>query len=451
MKKPLFPVILLLLLLSAAASAQSLFDSAVSGSAEESRKAAQSTEKSADNSASDNNLFTGNENPGSAAEFSGTVKGLITSSVNRADEDFNTENSYTEFRGKISASPSDNLKAFSEIVIKRTGTETSETKIDLREAYVDIYSGIADFTIGEKIIVWGRADAVNPTNKITPYKNGIISSDEDDRRAGNLLARVKINLYPFTLSAVWIPLYKQTELPSFIDSTLADSPSEIDNSSLALKTDFENSTFDFSVSYFNGYNPSPGISEINGGTMVLKPYRIQMIGFDFSTAVSDYGLRGETAFQMPFKDHENIYVPSPELSYIAGIDRSFGDLTLILQYYGKYITDFIEEHELTAFSPIETATENYNRIISSQTVEISHSVLFRLSLDLLYETLSLETAGSWNFTTEELLLRPLLVWDAADSLEVSAGAFFYAGKDNTLYGMMEEKGSSVFTGVKLCF
>ena len=82
--------------------------------------------------------------------FSGTVKGLITSSVHRADEDFNTENSYTEFRGKISASPSDNLKAFSEIVINRTGTETSETKIDLREAYVDIYSGIADFTIGEK-------------------------------------------------------------------------------------------------------------------------------------------------------------------------------------------------------------------------------------------------------------------------------------------------------------
>ena len=448
-KKYLFLPVIFLLILTGEALGEGLFDSAVS----DDKSSGEYTEANS-SAALDKQQKEMNENPasGSSASFSGSVKALLNSGINRNEDNSSTENSFTEFRGKVTASPSGNIKAFSEIVAKGNPySETGETEIELREAYIDIYSSLIDISVGEKIIAWGRADAVNPTNKITPLRNSSVSSVEDDRRMGNLLAEARLNLYPFTFTAIWLPLYKESGLPSFIESSLSKPDPVIENSSFAVKTDFESSDFEFSLSYFNGYNPSPGISGITSSTMALKPYRIHNIGFDFSTAVSDYGIRGETAVLIPFKDHEEIYVPSPEISYIAGIDRSIGDFTLILQYSGKFITDFIEKKSLTGLTVPESEIENMNRIISSQTEEIIHSAVFRISLDLFYETLSLETAGSWNFTTEELFLKPLVVWDAADSLTVSGGAFFYAGKDNTLFGMMEEKSSSVFAEVKLCF
>ena len=447
----------LILLAAGNLFSQSLFESAVSDNPPSAEQEA-AAENSGENTAAD----TVNETDGTPqsllsgssgkAEFSGSVKGLVSAAVNTDKADLSTENSYGEFRGEIKISPSDSIKAFSEIILTEdANSDTGSTSVDMREAYIDIYNDFADFSIGKKIIVWGKADAVNPTNIITPYKAVSVSADEDDRRDGNLLTEAKINIYPFTVTAIWIPVYKQSQLPSFIETDLTDPDPALTNTSFALKTDFESSAFDCSVSYFNGYNPSPGITDINAGKMELKPYRIHNIGFDFSTTVSDYGLRGETAFLIPYEDHEKINVPSPELSYIAGIDRSIGDFNLILQYSGKYITDFIDEDDRSSLTPRETAAEDLNRIISRQTEKISHSAVFRISLDLLYETLCIETAGSWNFTTEELFLKPLVTWDAADSLTVSTGAFFYAGPDNSLMGMMEENSSSVFAEVKLCF
>ena len=454
--KKLYLFLLLLLITAGTVSSEGLFDTAVSDSQQPEDQNDLQSENSTDNKG----------NPGPEAEsdraeasvlysgipvdFSGSVKGLLSSGINREENNFSTGDSFSEFRGEITASPSGRIKAFSEIIVTNTPAE-DETVFELREAYIDIYGDLIDFSIGEKIIVWGKADAVNPTNRITPVKSISVSSAEDDRRLGNLLAETRLNLYPFTLTAVWVPVYRQSELPSFIDTELNKPDPVIENSSLALKTDYENSSFDFSLSWFSGFNPTPGISGISSGTRVLKPYRIHNIGFDFSTTLSDYGIRGETAFLLPAEDHEKTYVPSPEISYVAGIDRSIGDFTLILQYSGKYITDFIDENDLSSLTQSEIQAEYLTRIISGQKEQISHSAVFRASADLFYETLSLETAGSYNFTTEELFIKPLIIWDVSDSLTISGGAFLYSGPDATLSGMLEGKAGTVFTEVKLCF
>ena len=395
----------LILLTAGSLFSQSLFDSAVSDTQTASEKETQDGKTTEDSSKNENMQQSILSGSSEKIDFSGSVKGLVSAAVNTENADLSTENSYGEFRGEIKISASDNIKAFSEIILTEDADNDSKknnSNVDMREAYIDIYNDFTDFSIGKKIIAWGKADAVNPTNRITPYKNSVISANEDDRRDGNLLTEARINLYPFTVTAIWIPVYKQSQLPSFIESSLTKPDPAMVNTSFALKTDFENSAFDCSVSYFNGYNPSPGITDISTAKMELKPYRIHNIGFDFSTTVSDYGLRGETAFLVPFEDHEKINVPSPEISYIAGIDRTIGDFNLILQYSGKYITDFIKKDDRLDLNPQELAAEDLNRIISGQTDQLSHSAVFRASLDLFYETLLLETAGSWNFTTKEL-------------------------------------------------
>ena len=87
------------------------------------------------------------------------------------------------------------------------------TFVDLREAYVNAYLGPFDLRLGKQIIVWGRADALNPTNNLTPVDFRIRSPLEDDIRLGNVGARAFLRLAPVRLEGVWMPTYLATELP----------------------------------------------------------------------------------------------------------------------------------------------------------------------------------------------------------------------------------------------
>src|SRR5262249_24092505 len=73
------------------------------------------------------------------------------------------------------------------------------TLVNLREAYVNAYLGPVDLRIGQQIIVWGRADALNPTNNITPLDFRVRSPIEDDLRVGNVGARGFLRLAPLRL------------------------------------------------------------------------------------------------------------------------------------------------------------------------------------------------------------------------------------------------------------
>src|SRR6476620_6028995 len=92
------------------------------------------------------------------------------------------------------------------------GDQTA-TIVDLREAYVNAYLGPFDLRLGKQIIVWGRADALNPTNNITPVDFRIRSPLEDDIRLGNVGARAFLRLGIARLEGVWMPTYLATELP----------------------------------------------------------------------------------------------------------------------------------------------------------------------------------------------------------------------------------------------
>ena len=86
--------------------------------------------------------------------------------------------------------------------------------LELREAYVDLYAGPLDLRVGQQIIVWGRADAFNPTNTLTAVDWRVRSPIEDDRRLGNLAVRAHVQVARVVrLEGVWVPLYRATEYP----------------------------------------------------------------------------------------------------------------------------------------------------------------------------------------------------------------------------------------------
>ena len=238
MKVRSIPMIIVFLL-SSQLSAQSLFESATS----------KDTEKPYD--------------------LNGYVRATLYLSESSDGNKTDISAAYGEAAMKFSLHSQDFGDAFAEIRFRR-GNEFSEelSEVDLREAYISAYVGPFDFKVGHQIVVWGRADSLNPTNNLTPETVLFRSPDEDDRRLANFVIRSYINIHPVRIEAIWVPVYRASyvplnllTLPPGVVRGENDYPDKtLNNGAYALRLNFEYPSFDGSLSYFNGINPRPGVS-----------------------------------------------------------------------------------------------------------------------------------------------------------------------------------------------
>ncbi len=417
----------------------------------------------------------GGSNPANAFDLGGYVRSTLYAGRAPSSDAGQIKSGYGEFSLKLKADKQDFGSAFAELRV-REGQEFDEkvSQVNLREAYVNAYVGRFDFRVGHQIVVWGRADGINPTDNITPRDMLARSPDEDDRRLGNFLIRTTFNAHPLRLEGIWIPFYRSSRVPTeFIDfppnviyGGHAFPAARLDNSALAFKVNLELAAFDGSLSYFNGHNPSPGLDAqvLPGEGMApetplirafLKSYRMSVLGGDFSTALGSFGLRGEVAYRKPHANHqESTYIIQPDLNYVLGIDREFpGDVSVILQYLGRYVIDFQEltpETNLGAPLPLYSLAFK-NRLLASQQYELSHAFSLRMAKSLLHETLTLEVMGYANLTSEEFLVKPKLTYLLTDALSLDLGGEWYQGPEDTLFDLTDPYLSAFFAELRLSF
>src|SRR4051812_8641104 len=142
------------------------------------------------------------------ADFNGYVRGDVFVGKEQNQPHAEMKAVYSELSLKVRVRKEKFGDAYAEMRF-RYGLqgETRGLTVDPREAYVNLYAGPLDLRLGQQIVVWGRADALNPTSNLTPVDFRIHSPVEDDRRVGNVGARAFLNFQPIRLEGVWMPLY----------------------------------------------------------------------------------------------------------------------------------------------------------------------------------------------------------------------------------------------------
>ena len=180
------------------------------------------------------------------------------------------------------------------------------TFVDLREAYVNAYLGPFDLRLGKQIIVWGRADVLNPTNNLTPGRlpHPLAASRTTAASATSARAPSCVSA-PVRLEGVWMPTYRRhraaagrpapvrgfgpPRFPIAGHSATASSPAA---------SHLELAAFEMSVSYLHGYAPLPGLTLATASPSTWSTrrspvsrtaYKQQVVGFDFSTALGERG------------------------------------------------------------------------------------------------------------------------------------------------------------------
>ena len=379
----------------------------------------------------------------------------------------------------------------------RYGTEWQQniSELNIREAYVDLQTGPVGFRLGKYISPWGKGTLFNPTNKIIPMDPTTRSPDPDDMNLGiwALQGSVRLGSY-LQVRATWNPLYQPGKLlidpipmPDYVNFLDPDYPGvELDDGSYGIQLDLRAPALDAALYWFDGYHSWPGIAydSFIMDTLTMEPvalnvlekaYRIRMAGLDFSLPVGSWIFTAEGAWFETTESHDSVeYLPFPELSYSAEIEKSGAWLTVIAGYYGKYIIDFtpaLAEPNLSAeqeqFLPlmqggmhitseavdviVQEQISAFNRLYNYQLEEYYHSTYLVLKGNFFHNTLELSVPLIYNFTTEEWIAQPSVSWMPADGLKVQAGYSGLWGGANTLNDLVGPVLNAAYISMTLTF
>jgi len=427
--------------------------------------------------------------------ISGFVRGGLYGSIDENDDKPYISSAFSDFGLKAEIKDNLHYKAFADLRF-RYGTEFLDPvkSVDLREAYVKVNGTKWDITAGQTIIKWGRTDFTNPTSKLNPRNFIIRSPDPEDMDMGNLLADAR--WYPasaVSFEAVAVPYYRSSvllidplPLPSYVKINQITSLLTAKGMfSFGLKAQMHLTGIDMSLSWFDGYDPMPGIAlnsfnldmtgpiPVPSAELAMTPYKIRNLGFDFEATAGTIGIRGEAAWSFPYesyKTHE--YVPLAEIKYVAGMDWMPGNWRITGEYSGKIIPDFeaapVEPFIGTEFDLVQLAIlmadpdfvlEDYvrqqvgafNRLYNYQLERSYHSAGIRIETDMFYGKLTPSVFTQYNFTSRDFLLMPELKYKPADGLTISAGGDFYSGRKGSIYDLIDEFMNCVRIAVRVDF
>jgi hypothetical protein len=420
----------------------------------------------------------GNSQSSLNLNVNGYVKGAVYVGRNDAAEPV-LQGSYGEFDIKGEVEKSELGRAFVEIRASAGENRASEVEfpLDIREAWAETHAGPLSVRLGRQIVVWGRADSINPTNNITPMNAMALSSEYDDMRMGNELLQLNAKLsQEVNLTGIWVPRYRPDMLP-FSMVTLREGVSlgdtvypddKIASSSWAVRMEMTTGPIDGSISYYQGYETLPGFDytpTLTGIVLIPTAYRMQAMGADFSTAVWDFGLRGEACIKVPeLSYHDTLYVPASHFQYVVGLDRGLGDWNALVQYSGVYVRDFqaLEQPVLNdPYNPlaimqyqVETMAyemEKLNRQFTGTTEQVSHAATAQIGWSGLAETLRVKLAGMYNFTTGDFALNPSAAYDIADAVTATVGARMVDGPEDSLNHLVNRLLTSGYAELKCSF
>ncbi|HEY3128726.1 MAG TPA: DUF1302 family protein [Acidobacteriota bacterium] len=231
------------------------------------------------------------------------------------------------------------------------------------ELYLDVPVGNLDLRIGKQQIIWGRADGWNPTDNVTSFDYLDLI---DNERLGTTAVRVRRYFGSSSLDLVWTPLFTPTRLPLLhgrwfplpqglptfpvaFRSSVRLPPSTFANSQFAARWDRTQQGWDYSLSYFKGWNDlaafTPTLSNFTPLPSPSRPVtvdlarsfrRLEVMGGDFAATPHGIGVRGEMAFFRPeSKENDSALVDDRNyMQYALGADKHYGEWFLLGEILG---------------------------------------------------------------------------------------------------------------------
>ena len=318
----------------------------------------------------------------------------------------------------------------------------------LREAYLEASVRDVDLRLGKQLIVWGRADRINPTDNLTPRDFTLLVPEDDDQRLGAVAAKATYYLGGLAWTGIWLPHFEPHTIPlqRVPGVGLRERlPREIFGQ-WAARIEQTGKPVDWSLSYFDGFDLFPDISLDQVGPtsvdLLLKHHRIRVIGGDAATTLGRYGLRAEAAYTFTEDPSgRDPRVKNPFFFLVIGGDRTFLEyLNVNLQYLFRYVFHHRPARDIP--DPLERSVAIEEAAISNQVDRVEHGFSLRVSHKWLHETLEGEVAAVLFFTRLDFVVRPKLTYALTDRWKVTVGADIFRGDPQSFLGRLRDNSTA---------
>jgi len=326
-------------------------------------------------------------------------------------------------------------------MLYHNGSANDSILFKLREAYLDLYFDKFDIRIGKQQIVWGKADGVFITDIVSPkdlYE--FLLPEFDEIRIG--VTGIKLNYYlgDSGFELVWLPVFNPTNSPEQnsiwypssglnlaaapdlskqnVAASLKNSEIFLKYSSLTGVIDFElmaGYTWDDDPAMFFSMTPGP-----SGISLTVNPEykRISLAGGSLSSTLGPLVIRSEAAYY--FGKYFNTANPATDngtivkdyIHYMLGADFMLWNINFSAQYIQKAIIDY---------EPVIISNNLFNG-------QYSDMVTFLAKYSMLNETLNLELFTYYDFEFDDSLIRPRVLYDYSDSINLQFGANIFTGE-----------------------
>lgn len=329
-----------------------------------------------------------------------------------------------------------------------------EAHSKLLEGYATAHFDNADLRFGRQIVVWGRADGINPTDNLTPHDYTVLLPFEDDQRFGT--TALKLDWYLSTehsLTFFTTPFFEPSKFPFPPSLSLRETrPARtLANSEVAVKFNKTGDGLDWSLSYFHGYSLLPQMHPLPASPILELRYpEIDVIGADFARNFGRFGTRGEIAYiQTQDRQGQDPVAINPYWYAVAGIDRTFLDnLNINLQLVGRWVRHYTDPS--TIADPSTRAAAATNAINFGLQKRANYGMSTRVGKKWFNDTLEAELLAFVNFGRGNSYLRPLVTYAFTDHTKATIGADLYRGADDTSFGQLK-RNQSVFSELRYSF
>lgn len=323
----------------------------------------------------------------------------------------------------------------------------------VRETYLDFERDALAVRFGRQIVAWGRADGVNPTDKLAPKDFTLLTPDDESQRLGIDAIKIRYALNPsISLTAVAALFTAHITPQGALPANLVKAP-EPAGTEWAVKLDRAGQGLDWSVSYFDGYERFARY-RLDLGIPKAPVFqgdfeRSRGLGGDLALASGAWTWRTEfshaalrPACGQCAKDERRVS------RAVLGADLDFAQtMNLNVQLVATRHWDY---REPTPASGLLRTLELGRNRLNAEYAALESGLTLRLSDRLLNDKLKWEIGGVFDLTGHSRLIRPRVSYAINDYARLSAGIDFYAGDSQTYFGAFA-KNRLAFLMVSLVF
>ncbi len=326
---------------------------------------------------------------------------------------------------------------------------------DLREAYADKSLGAFDFRLGRQIIVWGRADKINPTDNLGVRDLNLLTVEDDDQRTGLFSLKSVLHIEDYSIIGVWLPEWRYTRfsIPPINGISVSETAPERSQEQWALKLDHTGGNIDGSISFFNGIDKTPDLSvgsQTATSTQIFFLHkRINVWGADFAKNIGSFALRGEFAYEQTENPQgQDLLTKNPFFLGVVGGDINFTEnFNLNVQYILKKIDHF---QAIPSLPPSVAFLVQEERLITQQLYETQQGISFRHAVKFLNDTITFDVSALYWFSQGDYILSPKFIDSFSDQCKFSVGGNIYGGPAISYLGAQQPI-SAFYAELKLLF